>query len=154
MAGTRSIAKAPDRTGGSPAPVVVGIDGSSGSKAALQWAATYAAATCAPLHAVIAWHVPLGVGWALPLSEQGLPARHARILLESTLDEVLGSERPPGFRASVVEGHPVAALLTSASQARVLVVGSRGHGGFGAMMLGSVSSSCTQHAACPVVVVR
>ncbi len=134
--------------------VVVGVDGSAGSKKALRWAADFAAATDAELHAVAAWHVPVTLGWAFSPSPEGVPDRHAAKVLESTIDEVFGSERPPRLRESVVQAHPAAALLDAAEGADMLVVGSRGHGGFATALLGSVGTHCSQHATCPVAIIR
>lgn len=137
-----------------PRRVVVGVDGSTCSEAALRWAADYAAATGAELLAVIVWDSPTSYGWALAPEAEGLPERHAAKVLESSLDAVFGPERPPYLKSSVVRGHPAAALLAEANGADLLVVGRRGRGSFTAALLGSVSSRCTQHATCPVAVVQ
>lgn len=148
---TRQARSGDDR---STSRVVVGVDGSAGSKRALRWAADYAASTGAELHAVTAWTMPMTVGWAFRPSPEGVPERHAAKVLESTIDEVFGSERPARLRETIVGAHPAAALLEAARDADLLVVGSRGHGGFAATMLGSVGSQCSRHAPCPVAIIR
>jgi nucleotide-binding universal stress UspA family protein len=74
-------------------------------------------------------------------------------MLTDTLNE-LGIEPPVTVRATVAEGHPADVLVRAARGADLLVVGSRGHGGFAGSLLGSVSQYCVHHAACPVLVVR
>ena len=70
------------------------------------------------------------------------------------MDDVLGSDRKMKVTLTVTEGHPGMVLSTASRGAELLVVGSRGHGAFAGMLLGSVSEYCAAHAACPVVVVR
>jgi nucleotide-binding universal stress UspA family protein len=137
-----------------PRRVVVGVDGSTCSKAALRWAANYAADTRAELFAVTVWNSPMSYGWAFVPEAEGLPERHAAKVLAGSLDAVFGSERPPGLQSAVLQGHPAAALVAAAKGADLLVVGRRGRGGSTAALLGSVSSQCTQHATCPVAVIR
>jgi nucleotide-binding universal stress UspA family protein len=138
--------------------VVVGVDGSAESLAALRWAAKYAAATGATVSALLSWHYPAAVGTA--------PVGHApkeisdevRTEMQETLDkavtEVFGSPLPSGVRAEVVYGHPANTLVEASENADLLVVGNRGHGAFRGMLVGSVSIHCVTNAACPVVVVR
>jgi nucleotide-binding universal stress UspA family protein len=71
-----------------------------------------------------------------------------------TLDQVFGAHRPADLQVTVQEGHATKVLLDAGRGARMLVLGSRGHGGFAGLLLGSVSSACAQHATCPVVVVH
>ncbi len=134
--------------------VVVGVDGSAGSKQALRWAADYASRTGAEVRPVIVWNLPMSYGWALRPDPEGVPDRHAAKQLEATLDEVFGADRPPRLTTLVAEGHAAAELLRAAGEADLLVVGSRGHGGFAAAMLGSVGSHLSRHSPCPVVIVR
>jgi nucleotide-binding universal stress UspA family protein len=74
--------------------------------------------------------------------------------LVDTLDQVFGAKRPADLRVTVQEGHPTKVLLDAGRRARMLVLGSRGHGGFAGHLLGSVSSACAEHATCPVLVVH
>lgn len=136
--------------------VVVGVDGSEHSRHALQWARFLAGTLDASILAVAAWqpltvHGAMGTGWAAPLPDFD-PDVAAWSALEQTLDDVFGAERPAGLEVSVAEGNPAKVLLESSRGARMLVVGSRGYGGFTGLLLGAVSSACARHATCPVLV--
>lgn len=130
--------------------VVVGVDGSEGSRRALRWAAGHARATGARLRAVRAW------SYLDQPAERFDPAwgeEEARAGLEEELaglaEELAGIEVEP----VVVCDLAARALLDAAKDAALLVVGSRGVGGFEGLLLGSVSSQVVDHAPCPVVVV-
>jgi nucleotide-binding universal stress UspA family protein len=146
--------------------VVVGIDGSEGSRAALRFAREEAGLRGASLHAVHAWRVPLvlalptprAAGFAAP--DVVDPAKLAHELAAAgrrLLDEMLAAELGVGpaleIRRDVVEAGPVEALLAAGEGAELLVVGSRGRGGFAGLLLGSVGQQCAQHARCPVAIV-
>lgn len=133
--------------------IVVGVDGSEPSKAALRWAARLAPAIGATIEAVIAWEFPTNFGWAVEASDWR-PDRDAETILNETLDDVFGSERPDGLVGSVREGRTASVLLEAARSAEMLIIGSRGHGGFTGLLLGSVSAECAEHASCPVLVVH
>lgn len=135
-------------------PIVVGVDGSQHSKKALAWAVRQAEITGLPLVAVSTWHLPTNYGWAIPWPEDLDLEADARTLLESVIEEVVGSQKKGEIDARVVEGHPARVLVTLSNSASLVVVGSRGHGEFSGMLLGSVSEYLTTHASCPVVVVR
>jgi len=134
--------------------VVVGVDGSPSSKAALRWALDQARLTKARLRAVIAWEVTPYAGWGV-LAHEDFGAAAGKLLRE-TVEEALGYDPP--LDVEVVEtvrpGHPAQVLIDESARATLLVVGSRGHGGFSGTLLGSVSQLCVQHAHCPVLVVR
>ena len=135
--------------------IVVGVDGSEPSKQALRWAQRLAAGAGAQLEAVIAWQYPVMTGWGpgvVPL-DYNLAQTMDKVLID-TVDAVFGSDRPTGLKLTVVEGHPVSVLLDRSADALMLVVGSRGHGGFIGLLLGSVSASVAEHASCPVLVVH
>lgn len=138
--------------------VVVGIDGSEPSKQALLWGQFLARATSSTVEAVAAW-VPftaygvMGAGLAA-IPPAWNPAEDASTALAATVDEVFGDHRPAGLQLSVHEGNAAQVLIDASQIARLLVVGNRGRGGFAGLLLGSVSSACSEHAACPVVVVR
>jgi nucleotide-binding universal stress UspA family protein len=136
-----------------PDRVVVGIDGSDESKLALRWAARLAHDFGTTIHAVTAWEYPATYGWSAGPSDWN-PAQDADKLLIETIDEVFGSERPAGLELTVAEGYPAQVLLTAAATALMVVVGSRGHGGFVGLLLGSVSTNLTEHAHCPVLVMH
>ena len=134
--------------------IVVGVDGSPSSMTALRWAIGQAKLTGAEVEAVTAWSCPSGYGWA-PLSE-GAPdfeGDAGKILFEA-LAEVSGIAPDVVVEPLVVQGHAAEALVRAAEGADLLVVGSRGHGGFAGMLLGSVAQHCVHHAPCPVLVLR
>lgn len=133
--------------------VVVGVDGSPGSVAALKWGARVAAAVGASVQAVTAWHYPTTYGAPMYL-DSWRPDVDAEKVLEEALDEAFGSHRPPGLLTSVAPGTPREVLLEASKGARLLVVGSRGHGGFAGLLLGSVSAAVAEHAECAVLVAR
>ncbi len=74
--------------------------------------------------------------------------------MRETVDAVLGPDSGVVLHLTVTEGHPASVLTEAAQGAELLVVGSRGHGAFAGMLLGSVSEYCAAHSPCPVVVVR
>ncbi len=138
---------------GRPA-VVVGVDGSEASKDALRWAAGYAEIRGCDLRAVAAWEWPISMGMAMPLPDDYNPLEDARASLQKTLTEVLGDAPTVAVTLDIVEGAASAALVRESKDACLLVVGSRGHGGFAGLLLGSTSEHCARHANCPVVIVR
>jgi nucleotide-binding universal stress UspA family protein len=133
--------------------VVVGVDGSPSSAEALKWAARQASLTGAELHVVTTWDFPWALGYG-PGVEGFDYAADARSVAEDTIRDVLGEEGSANVQIHVDSGHPAAGLLEEAKGADLLVVGSRGHGGFAGMLLGSVSQHVVAHAPCPTVVVR
>lgn len=138
--------------------VVVGVDGSEQSKEALRWGRFLADTTGSTLEAVSAWE-PFGhVAWAgigmVAVPEGWDPEGAARAILTETLNEVFGTEPAAALMSSTQEGSAAGVLLEASHEARMLVLGSRGHGGFAGLLLGSVSSACAEHASCPVFVVH
>ncbi|MEV4283343.1 universal stress protein [Actinoplanes xinjiangensis] len=138
--------------------IVVGVDGSQGSKTALKWAMNQAHLTGATIEAITAWQDPaqLGTayGWTSVAFEGDTYATTMVKALDDTIAEATAQmSHPVTVLAHVVEGHPAEALLQAAAGAELLVVGSRGHGTFAGILLGSVSQRCIQHAPCPVIVV-
>ncbi len=134
--------------------IVVGIDGSESSKAALAWAAAEAAVTGASVECLTSWAWPASYGWAVALPDDLDPAADAQRVLDEALAPV--QARYPGvtFTTTVVEGPPAPTLVEASHRADLLVVGSRGHGEFTGMLIGSVSNHCASHAHCSVVVHR
>ncbi len=130
--------------------IVVGIDGSEPSRVALAWAQFVAATTGSTLQAVAVWQAAPAFGLVVNWD----PAQLTRDGLQRTLDDVLGEKNPAGLITTVEEGNTVQVLLEASTGARMLVVGSRGHGGFTSLLLGSVSAACAEHATCPVLVVH
>jgi nucleotide-binding universal stress UspA family protein len=137
--------------------IVVGVDASEGSRAALRWAFDEARLRACPLDVVTVWQYP--VLTTLPAFGALPPIEDLSTEAETSLTQVLAEEGVASTDAVAVstvvaEGAAAAALLEAATDADLLVVGSRGHGGFTGMLLGSVSQHVVSHAPCPVVVVR
>ncbi|MGN6131700.1 MAG: universal stress protein [Nocardioidaceae bacterium] len=133
--------------------VVVGVDGSPGSVEALRWGARVATALGATVQAVTAWHYPTTYGAPMYMDDWR-PDVDAEKVLEQALDEAFGAHRPPGLVTAVAPGTPREVLLEASKGAQLLVVGSRGHGGFTGLLLGSVSAAVAEHAGCAVLVAR
>jgi nucleotide-binding universal stress UspA family protein len=136
--------------------IVVGVDGSRGSEAALRFATEEAALRDATLRVVSAYHVqvPVYAGGFVPAV--GLMSGFRELAEEITADAAAKVEElDPGIRVQklVCEGQPAAELVREAEGADLLVVGSRGLGGFRSLLLGSVSQQVAHHATCPVVIV-
>ncbi|MCD0442014.1 universal stress protein [Glycomyces sp. A-F 0318] len=135
--------------------IVVGVDGSPAAAKALAWALGQAEATGADVEAVQAWEVPVMYGTGMMVLPSGEDFEKAA---KQSLDAAVGEavRDRPGVRVEThaVAGHPAKTLLDMAEDADLLVVGSRGHGGFVGTLVGSVSQYCVAHAKCPVVVVH
>jgi nucleotide-binding universal stress UspA family protein len=138
--------------------VVAGVDGSEQSVAALRWA-DYLATACGGRTLVVAvWQANtasalLGEGWS-PLPSDWDPQAIVQTELRHVLEDYYGKDLPASVEARVEEGNPARVLMDLSKDAQVLVVGSRGHGGFASLLLGSVSAACAEHAKCPVLVVH
>ena len=145
------------RTDGAPR-IVVGVDGSPSSRAALRWAVGQARLTGGTVDAVIAWQIPLmleNYSWApIGVEEARDFAEDARKRLDAAIGEEVRPADSELVRSQVVRGHPAQVLLDAAADADLLVVGSRGHGSFAGALLGSVSQYCAHHAHGPVLIVR
>ncbi len=139
------------------ARIVVGIDGSDESKEAFRWALEEARLRKATLKAVHAWRDPylLAPGYGLPQDfEPAALQIQAEEFLSAAVAEIAGKSSDVTIEELAAEG-PAASVLTEAAEgADLLVVGSRGHGGFAGLLLGSVSQQCAHHAPCPVVIIR
>jgi nucleotide-binding universal stress UspA family protein len=134
--------------------IVVGIDGSESSENALRWAARLAPALGATIHAIVAWEYPIVFGLEGGIPSAWKPDETAKEILNKSLETVFGEVRPAGLKGSISQGHPTFVLLDASKEAEMLIVGSRGLGGFKGLLLGSVSSTCAEHAKCPVLVVH
>jgi nucleotide-binding universal stress UspA family protein len=154
---------------GTQASIVVGVDGSTGAQEALHWALAEGRLRNVPVRVVHAWTFgyigssvegfaywedpisPYSVGAGIDLSDLHSAAED---LLERSLadvgDEIEGVE----IERQVIQGAAAAILVSAVAPGDLLVVGSRGHGGFVGLLLGSVSQQCVHHAPCPVVVVH
>ena len=136
------------------ARIVVGVDGSENSKHALEWAARQAGYTGATLEVIIAWDYPATYGWVpVPPEDYGL-ADYAEKALNETIAAVLGAGTSVKVERRVVQGHAAEVLVNASEGAELLVVGSRGYGGFADALLGSVSTYAVHHAHGPVTVIR
>jgi nucleotide-binding universal stress UspA family protein len=134
--------------------IVVGVDGSPSSVAALGWAARQAELTGSPLEAVTTWQWPTSYGSPLPFPSDYDPVKDARAMLEGVIDQLRLEHPDISVKATVIEGRPALVLVEASEEADLLVVGSRGHGEFAGMLLGSVSEHCVTNAHCPVLVLR
>ena len=147
------------------AKIVVGVDGSAGAAKAFESAVAEAALREAALHVVHAWMVPLidviPEPWVIGAPNVGASDEevyeHLAAAARKVLDESLGRARAlePGLEivGELTEMRAASALIAAAGDAELLVVGSRGRGGFRGLLLGSVSAQCVHHSPCPVVVV-
>jgi nucleotide-binding universal stress UspA family protein len=132
--------------------IVVGIDGSPGARKALAWAVDEARRREATLEAVHVWHTPYvdGYGYA----SAALDPVAMEVAARALADEAVEPHRHDAhIEVHVICGSPAATLVHEAKDAELLVVGSRGRGGFTGLLLGSVSQQVVHHAPCPVVVV-
>jgi nucleotide-binding universal stress UspA family protein len=146
-----------DPTTPARARIVVGIDGSEQSQRALRWADFVARAMDCDLEVMIAWQLYPGIGFGASMASvppDWDPARYAADAARHTVEEVFGTDPPPTLRVTVQEGSAAQVLLQASKDARMLVVGSRGHGGFAGLLLGAVSAASAEHAKCPVLVVH
>lgn len=132
-------------------PIVVGVDGSPHSERALAWALDYAKLSGASLRIICAWDLPPAFGGTISYADPSFYRQAAEEFAASA------AERVPGdvpSESHAIAGHPADVLTQESDEASVLVLGSRGRGGFADMLLGSVTGYCSHHARCPVVVVR
>ena len=132
--------------------IVVGVDGSEQSRTAMDLAVQEARLRHGEVQAVTAWNFPyvtdaLGTAWDYEIFE-----KDAQAILEAELERV--KDQDVDITGRIVEGNPASALIEASKAADLIVVGSRGHGGFTGMMLGSVSHQTIHHAHCPVLVIR
>jgi nucleotide-binding universal stress UspA family protein len=140
------------------AGIVVGIDGSPNSERALDWAMKEAAALHAPLTVIAVHEVPKSYWGGIPVVGPGdAPVvdqlRQSAETMTHEAESRLGDARPASVEVRAISGFPVKELVDASENADLIVVGSRGGGGFARLLLGSVSSQVIQHAACPVVTV-
>ncbi len=136
--------------------VVVGVDGSDPSIAALSWAGRYGAATGAVVWALHIWHYPTSA--ALPA---GVPppqvSDEVKASQRKELDDAIAKanlDPAAEVESKIAYGHPAQVLINESKNVSLIVLGYKGHGGFTGMLTGSVSLQVVHHAECPVVVVR
>jgi len=138
--------------------IVVGVDGSPNSERALDWAMKQAAAVHAPLTVIAVHEVPKSYWGGIPVigpADEPLLGKLRQAAEEMTQRAAsrLGDARPASVTVHAVSGFVVKELVDASQDADLVVVGSRGGGGFGRLLMGSVSNEVVQHSACPVVVV-
>ena len=143
---------------GAPRRIVVGVDGSDHSSAALRWALRQAVLTSAPVEAVACWHGSPMVGAFAPeayvdIDLAGPTEEVTRAAVDAAVAAVPGAA-DVSVDVRVLQGYPAVLLLRAAEGADLLVVGSRGHGELSGMLLGSVGLHCATHAPCPVLIVH
>lgn len=142
-----------DGASSSERKIVVGVDGSDSSVLALRWAAHYGALLAARLEVVMAWEYPTSFGWT-PIAPDWNPADDVRQVLSETAHAAFGDQLPADAQFAAREGGAAKVLLEACPGATLLVVGSRGHGGFTGLLLGSVSANLAEHAPCPVLIIH
>jgi nucleotide-binding universal stress UspA family protein len=139
--------------------IVVGVDGSKSSRAALSWAYDEATHHGASLTVISTWHPPAmpmtpPYGSIPPEGYASQPQREALDLLQKLVADLEERNPPVDVRTAIEQGNPAEVLIEQSKEADLMVLGSRGHGGFAGMLLGSVSQHLVAHAECPVVIVR
>jgi nucleotide-binding universal stress UspA family protein len=138
--------------------IVVGIDGSHHSTRALEWALKEAALQHAPLTVLTVHSVPASPWSGNPVlmgrdPEDQEKMLHAAEELTREVTDQLGESRPDSVTVRAVSGFPAKELIEASRDADLVVVGSRGAGGFAKLMMGSISSQVVEHAHSPVAVV-
>ncbi|GGG65865.1 universal stress protein [Kocuria dechangensis] len=137
--------------------VVVNVDGSEHSKAALRVAVRLGQALQAPVEAIMCWEDPLlyegSYGNDTVIDPEAFRA-NAGQRLEAVLGEVFGERRPEHLSTQLLRGRPADLLIAASTDAQMLVLGPRGVGGLLGLLLSSVTHACLAHARCPVLVVR
>jgi nucleotide-binding universal stress UspA family protein len=132
--------------------IVVGVDGSEASVAALRRAIVIADALNASVEAVSGWYYPSG--YAAMGDAEYSPLDDATAVLSGAAKSVFGAKTPDWFSTATFEGNAADILIEQSRGAEMLIVGSRGHGGLAGVLLGSVSARCAERAHCPVLVIH
>ena len=150
--------------------IVVGVDGSPGSDAALRWAMDEARLRGSKLRIVHAYELQIALSEAGVVGAAGMPAppivtredverarsdaeEQARAVVESSLQRVVGEAADqPEIEVATPVGSAAQTLIAAGRDAELLVLGSRGRGGFLGLLLGSVTQQCAHHPPCPVVI--
>jgi len=136
------------------ARIVVGIDGSPASLDALDWAGRQASLTHSTLEMIMTWDWPTTYGWAMYFPEGYDPSEGMPEILSKAADDLHAKYPNIEVTFRVVQGNPAPILIEASKGADLLVIGSRGHGEFVGMLIGSVSEYCATNAHCPVLVHR
>ncbi len=141
-------------------PILVGVDGSESSLAALRWAALQAGLRRVPLRVARCWlpeppFDPVCLpAFDPPAFDEAVLEKAARLTLDTAVEQGLASRTDVAVEAVLVADSAAHGLIVAARSAQLLVVGARGRGGFGGLLLGSVSHQVVTHAPCPVAVIR
>jgi nucleotide-binding universal stress UspA family protein len=138
--------------------IVVGIDGSHNAGRALEWAMAEAATRNAELTVITVNSVPVGYWSGHPVTVPSdevkvAEARKAAEAAVTNVAEALGDSQPASVTVIAVNGFPAQTLINASENCDLLVVGTRGGGGFGSLVMGSICNQVVHHAKCPVVVV-
>lgn len=135
------------------ARIVVGVDGSEASVEALRQAQRLATPLGAKVQAIACWEYPQMYSGYVMMGVEGFE-EGARKVLDEAVVQAFGPETPANVTSTLIRSHPREGLIDASRDADMVVVGRRGHGGFGGLLLGSVSSAIVAHAHCPVLVVH
>ncbi|MGY3316924.1 universal stress protein [Arthrobacter sp. TE12232] len=133
--------------------IIVGVDGSEPSVEALRQAQRLAVPLSATVVALACWDYPPVYDGYVAVGIDDFDVRAGEILAEAVA-KAFGPDAPANVETRLVQGHPRHVLIEESKTADMLVLGRRGHGGFGGLLLGSVSSACVAHAHCPVLIVH
>jgi nucleotide-binding universal stress UspA family protein len=136
--------------------IVVGVDGSGHSQRALEWAMNEAAIRHAPLSVITVHPAVVGYFGGVVTSPQDLElTEQVQAAVKAETDKILAGldSRPESVTVKAVHGFPVEELVNASKDADMVVLGSRGSGGFTRLMLGSTAGQVVQHAHCPVLIV-
>ena len=134
-------------------PIVVGVDASPSSVAALRKSQELATALGAALEVVTVWHFPMTFD-GTNAAEVWSPESEAQEVLAASIGTAFPDGRPKDLTETIIPGPTAGALIEKSKAAQMLVLGSRGRGGFVGLLLGSVSAVCAQHAHCPVLIMH
>lgn len=134
--------------------ILVGVDGSDASIHALRRGARIAGALKAPLEAITTWEFPIMLDGAYYPMDNWSPENDAQQILANAIDQAYGDTPPANLTRTTLQGAPARVLIDASEHASMLILGSRGHGGFAGLLLGSVSAACAEHAHCPVLIMH
>lgn len=135
-------------------PIVVGVDGSPSSISALLKASQLSRVLDLPMEAVTTYPAAADPSYYFYPIEKSSPEQDAKKTLDTAIASAFGKGPLPAFERVLLEGPPARVLIDRSQEASMLVLGSRGHGGFAGLLLGSVSTACAAHAKCPVLIMH
>jgi len=138
----------------STSQIIVGIDGSDEALDGLRYAVRIATALHIRVKAVIAWYYPVTFGEFGFIDPEWSPETDAERIMKAAIELIFWNKIPEWFTYETVEGNPSKVLIHESENAEMLVLGSRGAGGFSGLLLGSVSYACSAHAQCPILIMH